>query len=576
MTAAAPACARHPAACSCAPAPHLAALADVSGVRPGLQRSVPGPRRPDGPADTLILGAITTMDPANPTADALAVRAGRIVAIGTRHDVEGVVDASTHVLDLGEGALLPGFIEPHMHYWAPALMSDWVDCSPIDGNDFAGIVDGLAAARPSQGGWTLGKRYDPSLLPDAPALDRRLLDRICPERPMLVMNASMHYAYVNSRALELAGLDDETPDPDGGVLGRDPDGHLDGALGEIAAIGLVVAAIPILDAEAVSDRIVDISRLAASRGVTRTHDAATGALFGAREPGLFDAVKSRLGCRVSFAVLDQAADALVGPDGLRPFAGDDLVRATHWKFITDGSNQGYSGYQVDPYLHRDDRGEPNYSSEELESRMRLAMDAGWPLMVHANGDAAIAQTIDCYRAAQSGRGGGRRDRIEHCSFPTDANLDDMAELGLSPSFLINHVHYWGRAFRQEIVGEPKAERLDPMASALGRNLRPTVHSDYTVTDMSPLSEVQTAVTRREWQGGEVLNPAERVDVTEALRLVTVNAAWQLHADDDIGSLSVGKYADLVHLSAHPAEVDPETIRDIEVLGTLVGGEDPLG
>lgn len=563
------------AACSCHPAPHLARLAN-------LQRTVLGPRErrsrqrpvPGTPAQQVIRGRFVTLDPERPTADAVAVSDGRIVGIGSRSEVDGLVGPSTRLLDL-DGVALPGFIEPHMHYWVSALLYDWVDCSPLGDRSLDEILASLAASGPTMGEWTLGRGFDPSLVDGRVELDREILDQICGDRPVLVMNASVHFAYVNSRALEMAGIRDDDPDPDGGAYGRDASGRVNGVLGEIGAMAKALALVPQLSEGEVVDRIVKVSRHAASNGVTRTHDAGTGALFGTREPGLFELAKSRLACRVSYSILDQAADSMVGDGGLLPFAGDDLVRATHWKIISDGSNQGYSGYQVDEYLGRETRGEPNHTPDALAERMGAALDAGWPLMVHANGDAAIAETIDCFRRVAERSPDDLRHRIEHCSFATSENLADMRELGLSPSFLMNHVHYWGQVFRTEIVGESKANRLDPVASALAAGLRPSVHSDYTVTDMRPLLAVQTAITRRERDSGHVLNPAECVSVDDAMALVTTHAAWQVHSDSDLGTLEVGKFADMTILGDDPFGIDPEGIGEIDVLGTLVAGEERL-
>ena len=193
-------------------------------------------------------------------------------------------------------------------------------------------------------------------------------------------------------------------------------------------------------------------------------------------------------------------------------------------------------------------------------------------MAHANGDAAIGDAIDAFREALDPSAGvGLRHRIEHCSFATADQLEAMAALGVSPSFLENHVYYWGRAFRDDIVGLAKANRLDPFATAIGRGLRVSMHSDYRVTEFEPLRMVQTAVTRRMRSGGDVLNPDECVSVEAAMRAITIDAAWQLHNDDRLGSIEVGKYADLAVLDGDPFTTDPDGIAELQVLQTLVGG-----
>ena len=204
----------------------------------------------------------------------------------------------------------------------------------------------------------LGQSYDPSLFAGHPQLTRDVLDRVVPDRPAVVMNASLHFAYVNSRTLELAGLTDDSPDPPGGFFGR-VDGRLDGSAGEMGAIGRAARhrapQDPGRDGRGHRPPVVTASR----RGVTRVHDALTGTLLGGGELDVLHALaaEGRLPARIGVAVAEQARSTWEST-GLKPGAGDDLVRAQSWKIVTDGSNQGYSGYQSSPYLGTDRCGHP--------------------------------------------------------------------------------------------------------------------------------------------------------------------------------------------------------------------------
>ena len=242
------------------------------------------------------------------------------------------------------------------------------------------------------------------------------------------------------------------------------------------------------------------------------------------------------------------------------------------KAWSDGSNQGRTGFQRLPYLNSDSRGALNYTPEQLTDAIRDAHDEGWQVCVHANGDAAIDTTIDAFEAVLKAKPRpDHRHRIEHCSILHDDHIARMKALELSPSFLIGHVHYWGRAFRDEILGPERANRLDPCASALKGGLRPTLHSDWSVTEIGPLRMVENAVTRTMRDGGDVLNPAERIPVEAALRMVTADAAWQCRYNFT-GLLSEGKAADLVILDKDPTQVDRLAIRDIPVRETWLDGE----
>ena len=465
-----------------------------------------------------------------------------------------------------------------MHIWSTAIIYNWLDCSPFENESVDAVLSrlrrGAEDARPGE--WVTGKLSDPSLIPGNIELTVRELDPVAPDNPVAVMNASQHFAYMNSRALELAGYTDETPDPVGGTIYRDGEGHLTGVLGEPAAM------IPVLKkmkkvriAVEIPRNITAITRDAARVGVTCMREALTGSLLGEKEILLLRAMKSlgRLDTRISVAVSDNKAEVWEKSKHVSPGKGDDLLRIGAWKVVGDGSNQGRSGYLKEPYLGTGGRGMPDISEEDLLRRIAWCEENGWQLMVHANGDAMVEMVVNAYyRVLKESGPKGLRHRIEHCSLvPSDELFARMAEVGVSPSFLINHVYYWGRAFRDDIIGERRAQYLDRVASALSHSLKFTLHSDYIVSPINPLHYVQVAVTRKMRDGGEVLNPDQRISVHDALRAITVNAAWQLNMEDVIGSLAPGKYADMVILDRDPRQVEPDEIDSIRVVETWMNG-----
>lgn len=565
-----------PSCHACAPDPVLSVLLPPVRVAPGPRRPVPRLHlnAAAGRADLLVVGRVVTMDPTQPEAEALAVRGGHVVAIGSRGDLEALRGPGTEVLETGDGVAFPGFVEPHMHLWSTVIFDDFTDCSPFANRSFDDVVERLrrVAGSTPPGTWVRGKLFDPSQYAGEPVLDRDLLDRVVPDHPAVVVNASQHFAYANSRALDAGGLTDDTPDPPGGFLGR-RDGRLDGVLAEAAAMRPVLMAMPVPTQDELLEGIVTILRRAARAGVTKIHEAATGVLLGAAELDLLHhlAAEGRLPVRVTTAQWNDSRPSFEKA-GVRPHAGDDWVRAVSWKVVSDGSNQGRTGFLREPYLETGGRGEANLSAEELAEVIRYGHGHGWQVMVHANGDAAIDRAIDAYEEALAGmEPHDRRHRIEHCSLADDAALARMARLDLSPSFLMNHVYWWGDVFRTHILGAERAGRLDSVATALRHGLRPSLHSDHSVTPIEPLRSVQTAVTRLTWRDGKVLNADECVPVDAALRAVTIDAAWQTHSDDVLGSLEVGKLADLVVLGADPRAVDPDGIAELPVLETRLAG-----
>ena len=538
----------------------------------GSSRPAPA-GRPDR-ADLLVLGPIVTMNPAQPEAGALAVRDGRVLALGSRDEIAGLRGPDTEIVELGDQAALPGLVDPHMHLWSTVIFDSWLDCSPLANPVFDAVIERLrhaaASARPGQ--WVTGKLFDPSLYPGEPVLTAAILDRIAPENPVLVANASMHFLYVNSKALALAHITAQTPDPPGGSYLR-AGGVLTGVVCEMAAMMPVLGALPRLTHDELLDGLAAILAKAASAGVTKVHEAGTGSLLGASELGILHglAAAGRLSARITTAQLDQARAAFEQA-GVRAGDGDDMVRATSWKLIADGSNQGRTGYQRGPYLGSAERGRANYTADQLQEAIRYAHDRGWQVMVHANGDAAMDATLEAYeKALADAEPKDLRHRIEHCSIAYDGHFRRMAAAGISPSFLMNHVYYWGKALRDNILGPDRANRLDAAASALRHGLRPSFHSDYSVSPIYPLRSVQTAVTRSMRDSGGVLNADERISAEAAFRAVTIDAAWQTHTDNVLGSLEPGKHADFTILSSDPRRVDPSAIGEITVQQTRLGG-----
>jgi hypothetical protein len=538
-------------------------------------------RGPGRRADMLVLARIATGVPGAPPAEAMAVSGGRFIAIGSASDVANLADAATRVVK-PEGVVIPGLVEPHMHIWTSLLTLSWTDMSHDACPTFDDVVAAVkgAAAKAGPGGFVLGKLFDPSRYDGEPVLTRAILDRVAPDNPVLVMNASMHYLYASSKAFEAAGITDQTPDPAGGSFGR-VDGRLDGVVGEASAELMMVGAMPPTTPEQTASGIRQILTACAAQGVTSLREAATGTMAGTAEVAMLHGLNgaARLPVRVStaqFALVPGRTFEQVAADwtaaGVTPFSGDDMVRADAWKVVADGSNQGRSGYFLQPYLGEVDGGRANYTPEDLRSALKAGLDGGWQLMVHTNGDAAVEFALTALEELLPAYGDhDLRHRLEHCSFTTDEQLGRMARAGLSPSFLMNHVYYWGAAFRDTILGPSRAQRLDRVASAIAEGMRPSLHSDYNVTPVHPLLSARTAVVRALEADGTVLNEAERVSPDDALQAITSHAAWQIHADDR-GTLEAGKRADYAVVSDDPWSSDPSTWADIVVHETFIDGE----
>ena len=561
----------------CVPHPAVSRLLDAAGsVDEAVGPVVAVPAAPiHAHADHLFLGRVVTMDEGQPHAAAVAVKNGRIIGVGSEAELQEQVGPLTRTVELGDGVLYPGLVEPHMHLWVTALIYRWVDCSPLTHDSLEDVFDELkaAAAAAKPGAWILGSGFDPSLFPGFPEIGRKELDAVSQDHPVAVLNASMHFSYVNSKALQVAGITDDAPDPPGGHFGRDADGRVNGVLGEMGAVGLLLEHIDKLSLRGLVDNIHAITDDAARVGVTTMREAATGALMGEKEIILLRALSAlgRLRTRISLAVMDDEATTWDSKH-VHPGAGNERVWIGARKIVGDGSNQGRSGYLHEPYLGTTERGAMNIEPAALVERIAWCEENGWQLMVHANGDATTQLVAQAYEKALSGKPRKElRHRMEHCSLVDDGVFETMAAVGVSPSFLINHVYLWGQTFQDNLLGPERSQLLDRTARAAAAGLRFSLHSDYNVSAINPLHYVRVAATR-DMAGGGTLNDAERVSVHQALRAVTIDAAWQLHADDVLGSISVGKHADFAVLDRDPEEVQPREIDQIHVLQTWMGGK----
>ena len=540
------------------------------------------PSRPDrlAPPPLLVTGAhIITMNAAAPVAEAMLVEEGRIAWVGRLEDAPAA-GQGVSTLDLKGKVVVPGFVEPHMHLPPLAMMHEFSNLGPNRFETTEAALGQLAkdAAATPKGEWVVGRQFDPSLQQGPDYLTRDLLDDVSTEHPVFVYNASLHLGYCNTVALELAGIDASTPDPQNAEIGRDAAGNPNGVLKAGPAMALVVRHNTKLKNGNIAEGCLSVLGQANAVGITLLADQGTGMFQGVKELDVYQSMRDsgRMTARFRYSVGQAMADRW-DEIGLQWGEGDEWVRRTGWKIVSDGSNQGRTGLQREDFIGiegENARGMAYIEKSELDQAVEKRLRQGWAVCVHANGDAAIDRALDAFAKAKA-KGldpAARRCRIEHCSILHDEQIEKMAELGLSPSFLIGHVHYWGKAFVNDIFGLEKASKLDRTGACEDKGIRWSLHSDDPVTEMNPLRCMENAVVRNMWRSNELLSPEERVPAAAALRAMTLDAAWQCHSDHEAGSLEVSKFADFVVLDKDPLTVAPETLGSIKVLETWVGGE----
>jgi predicted amidohydrolase YtcJ len=531
------------------------------------------------PRTLYVGGAIVTLDAAGRVAEALAVEGDRIAAVGSRSELAAWERGGARVVDLAGSALLPGFIDAHGHFPGVGLYALYADLNspPIgDVRSVDDVVERLAAraAEKPAGEWIVGWSYDDTLLTEGRHPTRRDLDRASQQHPILVWHISAHLASANSLALARAGVDAGTPDPEGGLVRREPgSGEPDGVLEE-NAIDLVAAHVP-------QPGPLEAWRIVREATARYLRAGVTTAQNGYAEAGHMQALAwlAKLGLLPLRLVVwpgEDAARRLEEGSLELPEVDPSRFRVGARKLIADGSIQGYTGYLTRPYHvpPGDDpgyRGYPRIPRDRLLEQVARHHAAGRQLAVHGNGDASIDDILDAFENAQ--RLAPRSDArhvIIHAQMTRDDQLDRMRELGVIPSFFSLHTYYWGDRHRDIFMGPVRAARMSPARSARDRGVRFTLHCDAPVVPMEPLRLVWSAVNRRSTSGAEI-GRDQRITPLEALRAVTVDAAHQHFEEREKGSLEPGKLADLVVLSRSPLD-DPEHIDDIEVLETIVGGE----
>ncbi len=526
-------------------------------------------------------GTILTVDKEFSEAEAIAIRGNKILATGSSASVQAAAGKGATLVDLGGKTLLPGFIEPHMHFGVLAGLGHFEDIGPLVHSTFEKARAALVAiaSKLGPGDWLEARQYDPSLLSPQRELTIKDFEEIAPGRPAFVLNASGHIGYASAKALELAGYSKDSLNSPGVELGRFEDGSLNGVLyGPEAYLPLI------LKNENLAKHLetgfvkagIRVSTEASALGLTTLCDQATGALAGNADLEFYKQMyaSGQMKARIRASLFDEHEETW-DKIGVKPHSGDAQLRVVGWKFVVDGSNQGYTGRQREPYYKTDNLGLFYIEPDVLKKIVVKRAGQRWPLAIHGNGDAGIDAILDAVEHAKA-KGidvNALRIRIEHCSILHDDQIARIKALDMCPSFLINHVHYWGHTMRDNVFGPKKVLKLDRCASVEKAGITWTNHTDAPVSPLGSLHKIRVAVVRDMWKEPQtILAPKERVSVEAAIRAVTINAAWQCHSDQEIGSLEAGKMADMVILDEDPRKIEPTKISDIKVSETWMNGQ----
>ena len=527
-------------------------------------------------ADLLLFnGRVYTLDADRPWTQAVAIKGNRILAAGTDAELKPILRSGGQAVNLAGRMVIPGLTDAHVHFgwYSLAVYQGRVDLDNVSAKPEALSRVAEKAGTLPVGSWIQGGGWNQNVWPDPSFPTAADLDVVAPQHPVALEDKSHHATWVNSRALELAGITADTPDPQGGEIVRDEAGQPTGVLLETAA-ELVYAVIPEPGVGDFVDALRQGQKEAHRLGLTGFHDPGHPQVLAAlqvlREGGELD-------LRGLVHVLNEGLEAAAGL-GLRSGFGDERLRIGGLKIFADGAHSPQSAHLLAPYEgSQDNLGIPTHSVEDLTDLVRSAHRAGLSIAAHAIGDAANRAVLDAIVASRSSQEGpvsrpALPDRIEHVQLLHADDVPRLAALGVVASMQPIHAtsdmemaeRHWGR----------RSDLAYAWRSVLDSGAWLAFGSDCPVETLDPLAGIHAAVTRRRADGRpgpEGWIPSQRLSVAEALRAYTLGAAYASGEGHLKGSLSPGKLADVVVLSRDLFSIEPMDIREVQVELTIFDG-----
>ena len=532
-------------------------------------------------------GSILTMEGMQPKyAEALLVRDGKILFVGSKQQAERLADTQVQYINLNNKTLLPSFIDAHSHvnmvgfHQMVANLYPMPDGSVSDINSLVNVMNTWKTQNPTviktMGGWILGNGYDDAQLSEQRHPTATDLDRVSKDQPVMILHQSGHLASVNHKALELLNFNQNTPNPEGGVIRREANSNVpNGVLEESAlftAIGSIFKDVPPQVMFQIAQKGIDAY---VKNGFTTVQEGR--ADQGTTEMWHALAKQNQLPIDVvSYPDITTSQEYMLKQGSRRQY--DHHFRIGGVKISLDGSPQGKTAWLTQPYLVPPEGKDKSYKGyaaikddQQVNQYINLAFKQGWQVLAHANGDAAIDQFIGAVKDATAKQGkADRRSVLIHSQTIRDDQLDQLKALDIIPSFFSLHTFYWGDWHRQQTLGEARAARISPTATALKKQLIFTEHHDAPVVPPNSLMMLDATVNRVT-RSNDVLGADERISPYLALKSMTDWAAYQYFEDQYKGTLTQGKLADLVILDQNPLTIPSREIKNIQVLATYKEG-----
>jgi predicted amidohydrolase YtcJ len=507
-------------------------------------------------ASMIIYGGdiLTLADSHEDNIEAIAIAKDRIIAVGNlKFLIKHFKHDDTHMLNLQGKTMVPGFIDPHVHVLWSAIFSNFININQFNYKtvkELHNIIE-YHAKTATAGSFIAFQGFDPAMLAENFNLSIQMLDKIAPNNPVIIMHTSMNRAYLNSAAFTVANINKNSMMPKGGKFLKDNKGELTGEIIAEPAISIFLKYVIKITPEQYLQAINDIFYYANQVGCTSLHDAALGLMdlnldLAAISAALCIKPTVRLSAFLFTKNLDDVNHAIAL----------NLAEFNKKFFRIVGLKANVL----------------NYNQQELNEMIITANKHNWQYGLDANDESAIDMAISAFEVSyQENSHKELRNRIDHCSLCRDSQLSQMSQFNISPTFLMNNLYYFGDTLKT-ILDNNKINLLDRCQSAINNNLKISLHSDYNITPINPLLLMHIAVNRSTYKSREQINQNECISAFEALKAITINAAWQCQIDDIVGSLAVGKLADFVILEHNPLKIDKNKIKDIKILQTWVGGK----
>ncbi|WP_181178218.1 amidohydrolase [Mesorhizobium sp. B4-1-3] len=526
-------------------------------------------------------GALYTVDAVNPHAEAMLVRGERIAAVGSWASVKAQASKDAEIIDLQGRFAMPAFIDSHLHF---AWGSKYLDEVRLrEAKTFSDVLDRLRAYAQAHlnRAWIVGSEFSYGY-PDLPdgGFHKSLLDQAVADRPVFFRSGMAHAAWVNSKALDLAGITRETPDPEGGEIVRDASGEPTGWLKE-KAWSKFEALVPQASQSAMRSTLLRAIKEANRLGLSRVQSAGMDDEAVPLLAEMFaDGELSLRFTLSSIANPDSNLDEVIARvSGWRDSLDPDFLDGRVIKFFLDGVLESHTGFMPQGYADKpDETGTCLWKASAYNAAVSRAQQEGFQVWTHAIGTGAIEMALDAY-AADGHRSRQRRPRVEHCEIPTTRDIERFGQIGaiasFQPAMIYPRDQWLGMEGLWEVrVGSECLPRAFPVRSVLEAGGAVAFGTDWPIVDLNPLIGIRNAVLRqsRDHQPKDGWVPEQRIAVAQALHSYTLGAAFAGHRENDEGSLASGKLADFIVLSDDPLRVEPDRIADIKVLKTIVGGK----